>query len=373
MITSKALILTICSNTKIAEGEQREYSAISSIASLLDEPASKNLYEGRRQIRGLITGGEVSRDGKRLRELPYNSSLQNGPDFQLRGLSQGGMYLPAGKRYRGKFYTEIDPDGTSLLQAQHHILIISGLYGLLLPSEPTQLYSCHIPDHDAISKTWQERERLTAAVVNYIEKFRITKVFDFTAVEAYRRLISWTEIRNATNGEVLHSFSKQFAGDPLLRPLGAITKMFLSLPENELLKIKSGDSEKTPYGEVVFLSVSVPQTPDIAKEIERKKEVLTTNDKLGRMRRNVIKVLNNVPYLKNEVDFGERIGALKDRHEHRIGHLLDEFADKRNAVEYDGYEISQEDWKKISHAYNEVMKWAKANGFSHGVSLENVQ
>ncbi len=374
---SRVLIVTICSNTKIEEGQSKEYQSSDAIGSLLPSESAQILFEGRRRIRALITSGQISRDGKPLRNLPYNESLVHGPDFQLAGITGGGLYLPAMLRYEGRFYTELGSDRLSVLQhTQHHFLIISGLYGLLTPAEPIQCYSCHVPDHDDITKTWVEDSRLTEVLVAYIRKFSITKVFDFTAVDVYRNLVAWEMVRNAANGNVLHCFSKQFAGPPLLRPLGVVAKRFLSLPENDLLNIEVGHSEDTPYKEVLFEAVPVPESrTDIAREIQKQTIRFTYADRIGRVRRNIVRILNHIPGAHSESDgFCNRANSLRGSGlTHRIADLIIEFANVRNSVEHELYQLSDKEWLEVKRKYLEIESWARENGYLKGKGWEKIE
>ncbi len=270
---SNVLILTICSDSKTKEGEVGAYDSGASICQCVPEQYTHRLFDGRRRIRALITSDAVSRNGKLLRDMPYNRDLGHGPDFQLKGVTQTtGKYLPAAKRYSGRFYRELGDDGPALLMdTPHHVLIVSGLYGLLTPAEPIQCYSCHVADHPDIARRWRDDDRLTGALVSYIEKFAITTVFDFMAEESYRRLISWDMISRATNGNVLHCFSEEFAGAALLPSLGNVAKTFLSELEDRLLRIKTGHTQRIRKysAEVVFEGSLAPKSPNLAIEPER--------------------------------------------------------------------------------------------------------
>lgn len=133
---SKVLILAICSNHKVRSAERAEWTSTWPVASLLPERHRDALLSGRRFVRWIVNGNAVSRDGKLLREIPYNADLVDGPDFG--GSQTHGGYLPALQRYDGRFYRELG--GTSERAAlsfriRHHLLIVSGLYGLLTPTE----------------------------------------------------------------------------------------------------------------------------------------------------------------------------------------------------------------------------------------------
>lgn len=373
---SKVLIVTICSNTKSEAGQTLEYQASDGIAAVLPDDATRTLFARRRRVLGLITGGQVSRDGKALRAMPYNESLVTGPDFQAAGQASGGMYLPAIERYDGRFYTEIGSERLATAQrTEHHLLILSGLYGLVTPTEPIQCYSCHASDHADIHTAWTEDSRLTDVLVAYIEKAGITKVFDFTAADVYRNLIAWEMVRRATSGNVLHCFSKQFAGPALLRPLGAVTKKFLEMSEAELLAIKPGHAEATPYKEVLFESVPVPdERTDVAREIRQQVVRLNYADQIGRMRRNMIRIMDRIPGPHSEQDgFTYRAGQLKGHGlDYPIAKIVLDFAEVRNRVEHELYQLSKQEWLALLAKYKTVETWANTNGYVDAKGWEKI-
>jgi len=375
---SRVLILTICSNLKTREGESDKYQSTGAISECVREQDVRLLFDGRRRVCALITSDRVSRDGKLLRDLPYNGSLVEGPDIQLRGITKGGMYLPAAKRYRGRFYVALGPDGPSLLtDTQHHVLIISGLYGLLTPLELIQCYSCNVSDHPTIAKFWTQDDRLTSVLVAYIQAFGITKVFDFMAVDAYRSLVSWEMIRHATKGNVLHCFSRQFAGDALLPSLGTLAEKLLTRPESGLLNIKAGDSEKIPDDEVLFHPFStIPDKSDIAHETKRQTIKITKADKIGRIRRNILKMLGcALDPDDTSYGFGQRVKKLRtrgNRYDREITDLMQWFEEKRNLVEYEGYEPYDRDWQRICSDYDEIERWAHGKKYTDKLNLEEI-
>ncbi len=374
---SRVLVLAICSNRKTREGESDKYQSTGSISEFVPEQIARVLFKGRHYIRSLITGDSVSRDGKLLRNFPYNGSLVEGPDSQFKGITKGGMYLPAAKRYRGRFYDALGPDGPSLLtDTLHHVLIISGLYGLLTPSELIQCYSCNVSDHPTIAKRWREDDRLTNVLVAYIQTFGITKVFDFMAVDAYRNLISWEMIRHATKGNVLHCFSRQFAGDALLPSLGTLARKLLVRPESDLLSIKAEDFEKIPDDEILFLPSPIPGKSDVAHEVQRQIVKLTVADKIGRMRRNINKILACVLGLDAvSCGFGERVRKLRTRgnpYDREIAKLMGDFGKMRNLVEYEGHEVYNDEWIKIRDAYNEIERWGREEKYTDRPLLEEI-
>ena len=382
---SKVLLLLICSNTKYRKGESPEYRPSKwSMPRCLPATHSRLLYQGRRQMYNLITGDSASRHGTLLRDLPFNKGLVPAPDLLFIDAVKGGSYLPAAHRYRGRFYRELGPGGASLLtDTPHHVLIMSGLYGLLTPSEPIQLYSCHVPDHPAIARCWTENDRLTRLLVAYIERLAITRVFDLTAVDTYRNLVSWEMVRHATGGGVLHPFSSQYVGDSLLPSLGILAKRLLQASETELMALKHGDPEPLPdfADQLLYYRFPLPVAADAAeqqKEIAKQEQLTTINDMIGRMRRNMIKILACIETEHGLQDqfwgFGERVRGLeRARHLPRdTARRIQSFERLRNRVEYDGYMVTNAEWKRIGRYYHETKMWASFNRYLRAITLEPI-
>lgn len=245
---SNILFLIICSNTKAPQGD-KEYEPAGFTLNVLGKSAAP-VYTIRDKVRDLITSDKPSNDGTPMYRLPYNVHLKYGPDFGPQHKRAEGEYLSAAARYRGRFFEKLDPDGATLLMnTRHHVLIVSGLYGLLTPSEPIQCYSCNVTDRDEITRWWTANDLLTKTLAAYIEKFAIRKVFDFMAVGAYRNLINWDYLRGKTTADTLHAFTDQLVGDAALFPFGIITRRYLETPEATLIAIAPGHHESVlDYG-----------------------------------------------------------------------------------------------------------------------------
>jgi hypothetical protein len=327
------------------------------------------MYDARRQIRKLITSDMASRHGKPLNQMPFNQDIVYGMDF--RGPVKRGDYLPALQRYDGRFYKEFgkQEERRSFLASnefKHDILIVSGLYGLLTPTELIQCYSCHVTDHSAIAKQWTENDLLTRLIVEYIKKRSIVKVFDFMGEESYRKLISWEMIRHETRNNVLHCYSKQFAGADLLPSLGILTRKFLlEKSESELLNIRNEQVEKVPNDEIVFLRFPVPGK-ELAREIIEHAIIASDLDKIGRMRRNILRFLIVAvgdTTLRHYNDFGVLVQTLKDTkrtHDVNTAEKMKKFARLRNGAEYENRALSQKQWQEIREDYNYIENWAKS-------------
>ena len=376
---SKVLILAICSNHKIKTESPCAYSSERGVSAHLLEPLRSRFFEARRHVRVLITSDRVSRDGKLLREMPFNADLIDGPD--LGGLGQAGLYMPALQRYDGRFYREL---GTTVAQRddlaahmRHHLLILSGLYGLLLPGELIQCYSCHLPDHPDIAKYWIKKTKtdlLTELLIAYIERNDITRVFDFMAVDCYRNLISWEMVRNEIHGAVFHCYSEQFTGAALLPSLGYLARDFLAAQNEEsLCAIKPRQSVNIPNDEITFLPFPMPEPP-LAREIHEQEAVIGIADQIGRMRRNLLRILAGLSSSPN-AGFGDLVRTLRMRRRSRdleISRILNRFAEIRNRVEYRNHVPSVEETDKIWQIYYRVLGWARENVQMHDIVLEPV-
>ena len=89
--------------------------------------------------------------------------------------------------YQGRFFQALGEGGRQKVREGKYVtVIVSGLYGLVLPSEGIQLYSCLGPDGG------MDRDSLLTDVLSdCIDRFNVLRVFDLVAIDAYRRLIDW--------------------------------------------------------------------------------------------------------------------------------------------------------------------------------------
>ena len=258
MVASKSRILFIIigSNHKTRGGESR-YEETQSLSCLLPHH-SKELLHRRKEAFDLLQSGKPFRDSMAVKDYPFNAYLMNGKEF---GGTASARYMEAVRRFDGRFYQEISQKDAGRLSrfrtSVHHFLILTPLYGLVLPQEPIQAHNFHLPDHDDISRLWKRGGFLTSLVLAYIDKFDIKKVFDFTASHVYRQLLNWTRI--SKKFEVLHAFGSENAGPDLLPALGKLLESkFLSESEDVLLGLASGKSFNADYEDVVFFSDLVP-------------------------------------------------------------------------------------------------------------------
>lgn len=239
--SSMILFLSICSLTK-ATGGHSQYLKGASIASELPPKLAERLLKRRNEVRRLVRESEeVDWQGVPLSQLEFNHDLTAGPDF---GGRRTAAFRPAVERYEGRFFQALGGDRkTKLAESKHHVLFLSGLYGLLRPLEPVQLYSC--PLKHQIADLWVEDDLLTDLLCEYIRARRIAKVIDLTAMDAYRKLIDWERVAQSKT-EVLHVVDSMAGGDYALTSFGRLLGIeLLRWTEDELIALKPGSRVDT--------------------------------------------------------------------------------------------------------------------------------
>jgi len=291
------LFLTICSLTK-ADGGEPEYNEQESITSSLSSGLSDKFLKRREQARQLVKRAtELDWQGVPLSELEFNQHLTQGQDF---GGHHTAAYLPALDRYEGRFFQTLGTDGKNKLsESKHHTLFLSGLYGLLRLLEPIQLYSC--PVKPQIAELWLENDLLTEVLCEYIRKYQIARVFDLTALAAYRNLIDWNKVAE-TGTDILHCFDTMAAGDYALVFFGKLLKAeLLDLSEDELISLKP----ETKMGNIVFRSVDVTQQglPDEIQSIQ------SAQKELPLLQAQSLEFIDEVLRGGNPIPFGESTGG----------------------------------------------------------------
>ncbi len=259
--SSKVLFVSICSLTK-AGGGHDEYEADEAIASELTPRLARKLLWRRERVRRLSAEtADVTWQGVALPELEYNRRLVRGPDF---GGDCRARYRPAVERYEGRFFLGLGPDRAAVLRASpHHLLLLSGLYGVLRPFEPIQLYSC--PLASRVAQLWRDDGVLTEVLSSYVVERSIERIIDLTAVDAYRSLVDWEEV-SGLGAQVLHCFHVMGAGDYALIPFGqALRGRLLGMPEGDLLAL----APECRMDGIVFRALPSPGTgfPDEAAAI----------------------------------------------------------------------------------------------------------
>ena len=240
--TSPVLFLGICSLNKSPLSNDEPYQKEQSIAAWLKDPQKENLlYQTRKASFELIFQGDLENYGIPLAKHPLNRDLRRGADFN--GTARA-KYLPAIDRYTGRFYGGKGNDGriydlkTSLNGSSHHLLIISGLYGLLRPQEQIQLYESPLEDLPEIQAIWKEGNRLTRLLSAYIKARGVRLVVDMTGQRAYHEMIDWPAIYALPGVRVLHAMANIGPGEDQIKTFGAaLCDPLLRMPASELLTL----------------------------------------------------------------------------------------------------------------------------------------
>ena len=229
---SAPLFVTTCSLTKEAGGAS-EYGDGASILQSIRQHQGEVLIERRNVVRKLVKGGGDSKwQGIRLSDLPHNRALAQGDDF---GGTRRVDYMAAIDRYKGRFFLALDATSRQRCKVEKRTLILSGLYGMVLASEPIQLYSCPLTPN--VADFWQEDSLLTDILCGYVRQNEIACVVDLTAMEAYRRLIDWNTVAN--HAGVMHCFDTAGAGEYALTSFGGVFRQLLSMDAEELFALES--------------------------------------------------------------------------------------------------------------------------------------
>lgn len=246
---SRILILTICSLNK-KRGGVTVYDEASALAYRLKETRDY-LFKARREAFDLLFSGEIKWRGVSSGNLVYNKELNLGKDFG--GNVIDAKYLPAVYRYDGRFFKALDREGKDkLLRSRHHVLFQSGLYGLVMPEEPIQLYSLPIESGSKVQGIWKENNTITRILVEYTKVHGIERIFDLTSRKDYRELVNWNLVAKTTGARVLYCFWTMGAGADALISFGDLMKNYiLDASEEELLAIKP----ETTVNEVIFRDV----------------------------------------------------------------------------------------------------------------------
>jgi len=248
------LIIGTCSRTKDTHLGEPGYPPNSGIARFLSEGKTEFLRLKRNELKhnlDKILWGKI----KFVSELSMNKNLVDGPDFSG---DEEGRYLPALQRYQGKFfYQGLGGPAEAMrtvYRSGHHFLILSGLYGLVSPDEPIQLYTCPVEIESVEVQTfWRRIDTLTRIMLDYIQKTNIKRVFDLTGRQIYRDLINWEYLKKKSGITTLHCHYSEAAGDPALGDLGRVAREFLfKKNEQQLLDLIPEKPVHCEWGEYIF-------------------------------------------------------------------------------------------------------------------------
>jgi pimeloyl-ACP methyl ester carboxylesterase len=231
------LVLLACSHTKREGGNAYEGEPL---AWLRDRKVRQDILAMRNLVYTLLRDADLEdnmeRGGNRSHQ-PANQHLLHGLD--LGGVEQPeAQYLPAYKRYNGRIYQSITPEGwNSYLANQDEIkvLIMSGLYGLIEPTENIQNYDVHLTDTHAdqgynLKSRWLEL--FTRALDTYVRSAfdgRKVQIFNFLCDHHYVDAVRWYDLPR-DQCSVFHFASRSLSDVQLLPPAGTIIDSVLKCP-----------------------------------------------------------------------------------------------------------------------------------------------
>jgi len=373
------LILTICSNHKRGGGRAYDANACK-IADLLPNMKHK-IYSARLSAWNNIIKNRIKRDDTPLMEMSYNEGLVKGPDIRV-GEKGKGRYLPAQKRYDGRFYKALGESVGDQFPLkvgagfENHFLIVSGLYGVLTPTEPIQRYSCNVQDEPDIRKRWKKADDsgiglLTRILIAYIQRFDITRVFDLMGDDSYRHLVDWDAISHETGSTIFYAHSEQQQGADMLLELGNVAGLLLgNQPANNLSTIKSGDVvdgitfDKHPPEWVPCGAVSKKWTAFAAWVVSMEVNIGTFLSNAG------------VPekYSGDFISLKRRIRKLNDVGEvnQNIVKTMDSIREFRNRVIHESWLPDAGEAARIRRQYKIIADWARERGYGGLAKLKDV-
>lgn len=147
---TKPLFLIACSGSKQASGR----TVLWDIRSSVGERLTANQFDELLKARNRVFHKALSDTNLKPRQRATNVGIVHALD--LGGPKQTALYLPAAVRYTGHFYSVLGvKEEVNSLADGGNILIVSALYGLLMPSEQIQNYNFPIGKHYAFS-TWRD-------------------------------------------------------------------------------------------------------------------------------------------------------------------------------------------------------------------------
>jgi hypothetical protein len=375
MADGKILILIICSNSK-RQGGEPGYDPHLGLAAGLRPDLKTNLLKSRNTVFGLIKRDSQTRHDVMLGAFPRNADLVAGPD--LRGTDESGQYLRSADRYSGSFYRAMGSEAASLLvSTRNHVLILSGLYGLLLPGELIQDYSCHVDDHEQIRPAWTNPELLTDILVHYTINHSVTSVLDLTALNTYRELISWNRL--AQHGpaglQIRHAFGRQSVGDGLLTPLGELFGRWLSpTGEGELVRVAGGQMPEveTSTERIYFTDRDRPDQ-GAPREPSRQNQSAARKDEIVRLARCIKYMLADIGQKPNLNNLRPVIDALAGKQEvtTRQAQALYHILDRRDDVEHErSVRFLANSLDEQRRDFRLVEDWARQHGWRKYYFLE---
>ncbi|MCM8803353.1 MAG: peroxide stress protein YaaA [Candidatus Omnitrophica bacterium] len=242
------LYLIPCSNHKRRDNITSEYQIKHSILNYLDIDEKDYLKNSRNKIFKLI------KEDERLIKRPSNKYLKEGPDL---GGKEKCDYTPAMRRYKGRIFEKIKEEIWK--DRKHEVLIMSGLYGFVLPEELIQNYNVDLVD-SRIKKEWECI--LTFVVENFCKTKRIDMIVNLLAVETYIELINWKYLEG--NGfSIYHVFGEEnLIGDGLLQSIGDFLKNFgLTKDESDIREVICNQKEYRGTYETLHFTSYIDKLP----------------------------------------------------------------------------------------------------------------
>ncbi|HXK62362.1 MAG TPA: hypothetical protein PLP42_20945 [Acidobacteriota bacterium] len=353
------LMIIVCCNNKKSGGVP-SFDSSQAILPLLSPALAADFIKARSRVLDWILKGGMTGTGEMMRDLPRNQQLVDGPDFG--GNATDARYLPAAERYQGAFYSELGPDGPTLLcHGAARVLILSGLYGLLTPGEPIQDHVCHFNDHPGVRETWTRKDLLTRTVLEFVRKAGIRKVLDFTALHSYRYLLDWKRISQETPDGVLHLFAEDTTGVELLVPLGWLAGCLLRDKPEHLEALTAGQFLETPTDRVyLHSSGSVPS--DIRSSLREELNLFESCDEVARMGRSIDALLDQLDPASGDQEAELRVGTLEGRQiiPSDIAHAMIDIVRWRRHVQHHFSFTAQQiplDW--LRKQYDAIEAWSE--------------
>lgn len=222
------------------------------------------LLEKRNDSRKLLKESNLRQGKTLLKDFSWNKQLMKGRDF---GGSEQGRYLPALDVYKGRFYRALGMEGINKIRdSPHHVLIISGLYGLVLSDEHIQIYESPMEDFTDIQNIWKRDTAISRVLIDYISRQNITMIVNLASQLSYTGLFDL----NFMKGEYLRKTNKNlkilFPHDEIMKgpeALGKFGDLFgsdlISKTESDLLSFVNGKK----IGSIIF-----GDKPDSERETE---------------------------------------------------------------------------------------------------------
>jgi hypothetical protein len=246
---SGILFLTICSQRKNQQFDKYtpDYSLGPSILHCLSPECHTLLLKKRNDAKKLLKDRSLW-DGKEfLNEKSWNKKLTNGQDFNG---TESGKYLPAIEVYQGRFYKSLGPEGIQYLrQSPHHVLIISGLYGLVLPDERIQIYESPLEDFTDIQEVWRRDNALTKILLDYLISCNIQMIINLSSQLSYISLINWSTLATEYFVKKKHELRVFYISHEIMKgseALGELGDIFgsslIKKGESEFLSMHDGDT-----------------------------------------------------------------------------------------------------------------------------------